>query len=131
MCGRPEDSYSVQICWARCESFAFTHALRRKSRLVRETLSPSSLTAWKSSIPTSKFTGSISHIWQKTFRPVHASKQNYSYKNLQRLWFMIEGLLRLIQLWWEFIHRHFHQQQIHLSNLIDNYIKVRLFKMTP
>jgi hypothetical protein len=67
LCKRPADSYSDQICWARCEFFDFTHALRRKSRLVRETLSLSSLTAWRSTIPRSKFVISISHIWQKTF----------------------------------------------------------------
>lgn len=97
LCGRPEDSYSSQICWARCESFAFTHALRRKSRLVRETFSPSSLTARRSSIPTSKFTGSISHIWQNTFRSVHTSKQKVKLKreiNLKRFWFMKKKVFR-------------------------------------
>jgi hypothetical protein len=80
LCGRPADSYSVQICWARRKSFAFTHALRRKSRLVRETLSPSSLTASRNTIPKSKFVVSMSHIWQKTFKTVQSSKRSYNYK---------------------------------------------------
>jgi len=83
LCGRPADSYSDQICWARRKFFAFTDALRRKSRLVRETLSPSSLTASRNTIPISKFVISMSHIWQKTLKNVQSSKRSNNYKPKQ------------------------------------------------
>jgi hypothetical protein len=94
LCGRPEYSYSIQIFCAYRKFFAFAHALRRKSRLVREMLSPSSFIEWRSFIPRSKFVGSISHTRPKTLKNIQANKQVTA--DLQKKRKGVDGLWRNI-----------------------------------
>lgn len=66
--GRPAASYSFQIRRELCKSLALTHALRRKSRHLREgERHNSSLMTWSKSSPICKYVGSDSPIRENTY----------------------------------------------------------------